>query len=663
MIQVVGAEDTREYEAALALRRLILQEWPGIIDDPTHQVHIIANAKCHGQQPRDIDVLLLAKFGPGFRYRPFLSFTAADGQTHRPEYVYVDSLCLAIEVKDHQPKDVRFIGTAVEVRYHDKWHNASEQSEKQIFSIKGYVSYHAIRPPWVTPLLWLRNVSNADLPTRPHPTIGIPITWSIILNIIGQITAPKWRNGQWSLDAFSQDHASFLGTIELFTKVLESTHLDRQRVERINRQNIDLEPIKPIMGKKLIILRGRGGTGKTVRLLQLAKYLCDEQGSRILILTYNKALVADIRRLLTILGIKDAIDGSTIQIQTVHSFLYSVLQGLGIFEQGYTTFLEDYERLKDEAIAFLKAGVVSLSDTEQLVTAYFETFRWDYIFIDEGQDWPDNERDLLMHLYPYSCFTVVDGVDQLVRSHHVANWRSDLKASELYTLALKKCLRMKAGLARFVSSVAGHLGLLYNEWEANQELPGGRVIILEGPYFSHKSLHDRLIDLNKRDGNSPVDMLFCVPPSLVVHQPASNVVRSQAALAFERWSFRTWDGAAEDIRDSYPTEIDQLRVVQYDSCRGLEGWVVVNLGLDRFYEDEYDFARSLALELSTQNPGILSADASSLHLYAARWLLIPLTRAIDTLVIQLDSQHSPLYTALKAAATEYSDFVEWIVST
>src|SRR5438034_11307688 len=264
MIYVVGAGDTREYEAALTLRDLLMQAWGGVIDDPAHQVWIIANAKCHGQQTRDVDILLLAKFGPGLRYAPFLTFTTIDGQIHRPDYVYVLSLCLAIEVKDHKPEDTHFVGTTVEVLYNGMWHNASEQNEKQVYAVKGYVDYHAIRPPWITPLLWLRNVPNTALPARPHPIIGSPITWNILLNVVGQIAIPRRTDGQWSLDAFSHDPSSFSRIVDLFTKVLEPTHLDRQRMERINQQNMDLEVVKPSLGKKLIILRGRSGTGKTI---------------------------------------------------------------------------------------------------------------------------------------------------------------------------------------------------------------------------------------------------------------------------------------------------------------------------------------------------------------------------------------------------------------
>ena len=46
--------------------------------------------------------------------------------------------------------------------------------------------------------------------------------------------------------------------------------------------------------------------------------------------------------------------------------------------------------------------------------------------------------------------------------------------------------------------------------------------------------------------------------------------------------------------------------------------------------------------------------------HAARWIMIPLTRAIDTLVIGLSPGESPLRSALSKVAGRRPDFVEWV---
>ncbi|MDQ2808442.1 MAG: DEAD/DEAH box helicase family protein [Chloroflexota bacterium] len=669
MIKVVGPTDSREYEAALKLSELIAQSWPQVQESTEDSIYIIAAAKCHGQGVRDIDLLLLAGLQPGYSYAPFLSVTDRSGQPIRPPSIEVLSLCAIIELKDHPPEKVEFNGTLVDVFYGPQRKNASEQVEKQLHSFLNYLKTQGIaKLPLVTPLIWLSNVANTELPRRPHNIIGSALTWELLLNVIGQNSRVNWINGHWTLDPVGGGSLARLS--DIFAKQVRPTRLDRLRMERLNQHSAELAEFNAIIGRKLLVLRGRGGTGKTMRLLQLATHLLDQQDARVLVLTYNKALVADIRRMLTIMNIGDSLAASSIQIQTVHSFLYGVIRALDLFAAGYTDFIANYESLKDEALAYLGSGTISLADLAAKATAGDEPFAWDYVFVDEGQDWPANERDLLLRLYPPAQVAVAYGREQLVRGRTATSWREGAAHGQSEVAMLKKTFRMKTGLARFVSSVARHLGVQNADWEANEELPGGQVIIVDGPYLYDRQLHDTLVTRNSEDQNSPVDMLFCVPPSLVVHSPESAERRSVAATVFTQWGYKTWDGAAEDVRESYPTELEQLRIVQYESCRGLEGWVVVNLALDRFFElklleagmqpaADKAHAATDAPPDGSATPGVFSGDPLQLQGWAAQWVLIALTRAMDTLVIQLDGRYSTLRAALTAAAAELPDVVTW----
>lgn len=213
--------------------------------------------------------------------------------------------------------------------------------------------------------------------------------------------APHYQSGKWVLAAGRDGEATLASAANLFTKTVVPTRLDRVRMELVNKRAANLSELLDAAGNKLLILRGRGGTGKTIRLLQLARRLSEERGARVLMLTYNRALVADIRRLLTILGISDDISSGTVQVQTLHSFLHAVLCGLGVIDHEYPAFLEKYEELKENALNFLREGAVSSADIEALTRSKKEAFLWDNIFVDEGQDWPENERDLLFRLYPF----------------------------------------------------------------------------------------------------------------------------------------------------------------------------------------------------------------------------------------------------------------------
>jgi hypothetical protein len=118
------------------------------------------------------------------------------------------------------------------------------------------------------------------------------------------------------------------------------------------------------------------------------------------------------------------------------------------------------------------------------------------------------------------------------------------------------------------------------------------------------------------------------------------------------WGFKVWDGTTPEGREHFPTDVEQHRIVKYESCRGLEGWTVVCLDFDQFFDRQVIEGQSHEREL------FVSAEEAGLR-FAARWCLIPLTRAIDTLVIQLQ-EHSAFGQQLLSVASAYKDFVEII---
>lgn len=655
MIHLHGDSQTREYEAAQTLKTAIIAAWPHLENATNKHVYLVAGAKCHGQDPRDVDVLLLADFGGGEIIRPFEPFRVRkDEPLRRLDKVTIKTLCCVIEVKDHPPEAVRFEGTSVKVPYKNKTelHDASTQNEQQIFSVKNYLEGQGLGAPFITPLLWLRNVPNTELPARPHGIVGANPPWKLLLNIIGQ-SAQSWWDGQgYVLSSFGQQASSVEDVARAFTWTLEPTKLDRQRIERMSQQAAHEGDDLPI-GEKLVMLRGHGGSGKTARLLHLAKALYDREDACVLLLTYNKALVADIRRLLTLVGISDDVAERAITIQTAHEFFYNVLSDPGLAltsssQAFHDEFLPRFEELKDEALALLRGGAATPKDVEAVKI-------WDYVFVDEAQDWPHNERDLLLRLVGPERVVVADGIDQFVRNQQGAQWKqavgNDLKRQDLQT-----CLRMKTNLVRFANAFSEAMGLHSSRIVPHEEAIGGRVIVLDGSYFASDALHRRLMEINHSDGNAPVDMLFCVPPTLVTKSTDADgkeQVQSVPGQLLPTWGYKVWDGVAVEVRSGYATYPDQLRVVSYDSCRGLEGWVSVNLALDDFYDHKKAlFERQLTEEGHPDVEG-------QAHLQAARWTTIPLTRAMDTLVITLGGTGGRLRSALETAATHCGDFLEW----
>ena len=60
---------------------------------------------------------------------------------------------------------------------------------------------------------------------------------------------------------------------------------------------------------------------------------------------------------------------------------------------------EEYARRKTELLQLLANESPESLSAESVVNNAPEVFAWDYVLVDEGQDWPEDERDLL-----YRCF-------------------------------------------------------------------------------------------------------------------------------------------------------------------------------------------------------------------------------------------------------------------
>jgi hypothetical protein len=355
MITVLGSHNTEEYKAAQHLRHLIVTAWPHADERESHDVTIIAGAKCYGQKAVDIDLVVLIHLARPHR-----------AGTYNNEPLAVRSLCLTIELKNHPREAIQFEGNRVRVKYRNQenWHDATEQSRNQMYALRGYLEANGIaRPPYVVNLIWLRQVPERDLPPVTHNIIGSDATWQTIVERVSNnqhpVSSPE-RSG-YELRASRDIDVDYIErALAILTGPLEQTPLDRRKIEAITRKVLQDQAYveKLINQEQLLIFRGRGGTGKTVRLLQIAHQLYQEQDARVLILTYNRALVADITRLLDLMGIKQGLEQRRIRIQTVHAFVYRVLREQGIISSESTDFLVKYEEYKRQLPTAKAGGLV-----------------------------------------------------------------------------------------------------------------------------------------------------------------------------------------------------------------------------------------------------------------------------------------------------------------
>ncbi len=653
MLRLFGPENTADYAHGRDLLRLIRALWTHAADDPGIRIDVISGVQCHGQKEREIDLLLLGRCGRPLPHRQSLP----GGGTLD---LHIRDLCLIIEVKNHPPEDVRFEGGRARVRYGRHWHDATRQSKDQKDSLVAYLRAHGVGAPFVINLIWLRNVPRAQLPRRPGNLVGADSDWHQILDVALDkcaLGAPAAEGGAPVCSCFARLPAAALDAcVRLFTAAIPASPMDRRKLEEVNRRILEGQRFDQRLGDQLLIFRGKGGTGKTVRLLRMARNLYTERSARCLLLTYNRALVSDLRRLLAIMRIGFSSGEPGIQVTSIYSFMRRIFDWLEVPIDRDADYFEHYPAYKAWAIRTLEA--LDAGEREELFGRMPRECSADHILVDEAQDWPADEKRILFQLYRPEQFILADGVDQFVRADEYIDWREGLPRDSYQVVGLRQSLRLKSGLTRVILEFAQRMGLGDYDLDPNDEITGGRVILFKGKFLGRFDHFKRIYDLHRERGNEPIDMLLCVPPSLCRanragrrHCHVSDVLRAD--------HYELWDGWDPAVRgQSYPMNLNQMRLVQYDSCRGLEGWTVVCFNLDDFYR----YKMQSHLERGAAPGDMFVSREQAAQLFAARWCMIPLTRAIDTLVLQVRDFDSPPGRALKACAEIYPEIVEVIES-
>jgi AAA domain len=624
-VSISGDTSSENYSLALSLRG-VLESLVG----KNGRASIVVGAFTPGCSVQDTDLIVLGVCDPPYQLpRSLLPSELGD----KP--LKLSNFALAIEVKAHSQEKIRFEGNQVLVRYRnsatrrDEWHGATDQNRKQIYSLKNFLEREQLKSPHWIPILWLRNVASKDLPKTSNNLLGSEIDSDCLTGLIldNRFDTLFGQSDNWQCRylrcARDEGAKEIVDAIHIFTRKLVPSILDRKKIERITKTTVELELPGYVdkMGTQLLIFRGRGGSGKTVRLLQLANRLLQDQSARVLFLTYNRALASDLRRLMHLMGIREFRDQPTISIRTSEKFFWELMTAWGeapSVGKGQPFPSAEFEE-KKLVLRNLFAGETKEDLQKELSWQNHPSlYNWDYVIVDEAQDWPESERDILAALFGAKRLVVADGVDQLVRRDGRCDWAILTESKCRQIVPLRKALRLKSNLSSFVEAFVSAEGL---EWDMviNTEVLGGNVFIIVGEYT--RDAHTHIMGEHKKLGNAAIDALFCVTG-------VRGSMGSRIGEQLIEWGEQVWDGSIEEVRDSFPERLEQLRIVKYESCRGLEGWTVVCLDFDVFFERQWQEGMKIEKELFETQEEVAAR-------YSARWAMIPMTRAIDTLVIQV----------------------------
>lgn len=656
IISVKGADQqSDEYQGAVRLKSLLEHSLP---NDAIGEITLQANATVFGQEVKDIDILMV---GSVQNYAEDLRFTQDGIEGLIEGKVSIRSFCTAIELKRHDVSSIFVEGTEFYVKYRDRVHSVTTQSNKQKASLFNFFKSTKGASPFITNIIWFSEITPKDVRnltkfmggTMLSNVIGGNVSAKDIMQLLVYQKPPRrFERAGRATYVFDCGNGMVDGDyiVQQFQEARRSMgELTRKRIEQITRMTV-LESITMPEGNGMIIYRGRAGTGKTVGLIQTAIHLVEDLDARVLVLTYNKALVADIRRLFALASLPDIFQDSCVSINTMHAFfLHLISRSLYDGSLSGEEFLKAPEQYINELLEYLSIGDSSISALKELLGKDYY-LDWDYCLVDEAQDWTEYERDLLLAVFGADHVIVADGGQQYVRGFESCDWNIDSKRK---AVKLKRCLRQKNNIIQFINHYLNKVDANELRITASDKLSGGRVIVWMNPGEELKMLKEE-IDALKKAGNIPYDMLVLTPHWLVRKEEHDSIKRYFALKEqFERHGIMVWDGTNETTRSNYSSSGDEIRVLQYESARGLEAWTVVCLFMDVFIEE----ILSVYEPVPTVGSLLLESEEDRKKRYLLNWILIPWTRAIDTLVITIKDPTSEIARYLKELAKEHQDYI------
>lgn len=294
---------------------------------------------------------------------------------------------------------------------------------------------------------------------------------------------------------------------------------------------------------------------------------------------------------------------------------------------------------------------------ERYMRDVLRSFRWyDTVIIDEAQDCDLYEKFFIQELSKNKGLTVVSGgSDQLIRTPIETDWSRGLQGVSIIAERLRtrnKTFRQKSNIVSFVNIFASRYGLSSDLESLDEYTNSGRIIIdLRDNALGYlPQVIDMLHPQGAAYGCSDYENTMLLLPhvgfttnsgredSLQIRNN-NQIVRSyrtkerkisdQLETALNNSGVIVWSGISEDKR-ALPIPMNfETRVINYESCRGLECWNEICLNFDSFFYEQYNSQD--AIHYADENSNLVDTTTQLKERFAAIWCYMAMTRAIDTL--------------------------------
>lgn len=586
---------------------------------------------------RELDLVVWMEF-PKYKPRIRTSHKIIDTETGASQTiklrsnkdVWFNSALLIIELKKHNTTDsISIRNGEISVKQSDGFHNASNQSFNQVHPLKNYLieklNISEREVPRITNLIWLYRWGQ-DKPEGYEEVENLILgEWNFdsILEQLCKLNPPvEYSNnpGNFLYGGVKKDiidKMNYFFEDRLKEKAIGIGKISRAKLNKIISKDIDVEGSACFksLGKELIILKGNPGTGKTIYLIHLA-YHSKENEFTPLVLTFNKALSQDIDRLMEYSGF-----GKSIQINTLHHFFIQLLKNNQLLPENDLDIFKgnNYIELLNQLLDLINEIPTSIQLRKDL------GIKFDLIFIDEAQDCKEIEKELLFKIFGINNCIISIGSRQIVRQkREEVNWANGINLEQRSVFKLKISHRNKKDLTDWFNAFS-ELHFNSKPWDLkeNKHLNGGKLILLNTSEYN-KAFHNQLdISLTENE-NSKYDLMYLTP------NKSENIDYSiSLSEKLTLWGFNNFNNNnLENKNKKFP--IDAHRILNYQSCRGLEAWTLVVWNLDIIIQN---IKTHFIFEFPEANQNEITENINN-------WLLMIFTRAIDTLVITFDNVES-----------------------
>jgi len=361
-------------------------------------------------------------------------------------------------------------------------------------------------------------------------------------------------------------------------------------------------------------------------------------------------------------------------------------------QAGKEAFIEDYNEVLKNIIFLLNerekfysvfeiqnklsllSGLYNIKDFDDKVFSYkrFDEkvnrklggFRHGFtVFIDEAQDCFPLERDVIFEIYGHNNVVVVDGgKEQLIRRIEQCVW-SSFKGKSISHYRPKlgsTSYRMKSNVLDLCKYIAKNFGMSF-ELETVESQDKGNIILDFRKVPKYEEIFEQLTLRGNAAQCTPYESLMILVDNSSLSYFTSNGDGIRGSI-HEQIEVTEFDNIKEsDFRENHPwvgkedvekfspvwdstnrkkskndvPYSNEIRLIRYESCRGLEAWCTANIDVDTFFDRKFSDSDS---ELHLENT-ILTLNERK-EMYAANWLLMSLTRAMDTLYLKIKDKES-----------------------